>query len=221
MVRSVLIVAGGSGQRFSSGIPKQFQLVHGKPLLLYAMEAFYYADDRFRIYIALPSDWISYWTGLCDELGVRIPFTITPGGRTRFESVKNAMSFIESAGLIAVHDAARALVSKELIHRCFEEAGQHGNAVPVVPVNDSVREKNDSGSRVIQRDTLVLVQTPQVFRADTLHKAYAQPGLTQYTDDAGLIEVMGERIHLTEGDPINFKITFPHELKLAEALLSR
>jgi 2-C-methyl-D-erythritol 4-phosphate cytidylyltransferase len=131
------------------------------------------------------------------------------------------MSFVDSTGLIAVHDAARALVSKELIHRCFEQASQNGNAVPVIPVNDSVRELNESGSRVIQRDKLVLVQTPQVFRAETLHKAYAQPGLVQYTDDAGLVESMGEEIHLTEGDPLNFKITFPHELKLAEALLSR
>lgn len=217
---SVLIVAGGNSRRFSSGLPKQFHLIHGKPVLLYALEAFYHTSDAFRLFIALPADWMAYWQGLCDELGVRIPFTLTPGGRNRYESVANALPFIGTDGLLAVHDAARALVSTTLISRCFEEARHYGSAVPVIPVSDTVREKNPAGSRVLDRESLVLVQTPQIFRAEVLHRAFALHPGASFTDEAGCVEAAGGQVHLTEGDPLNLKITYPHELLLATALLN-
>ncbi len=217
---SVLIVAGGNSRRFDSGLPKQFHLIHGKPVLLYALEAFYHTSDAFRLFVALPSEWMAYWQGLCDELGVRIPFTLTPGGRSRFESVTNALPFIGKEGLIAVHDAARALVSTTLISRCFEDARHYGSAVPVIPVSDTVRERNESGSNVIDREKLLLVQTPQIFRASVLHQACALNPGGAFTDEAACVEAAGGEIHLTEGDPLNIKITYPHELKLATALLT-
>lgn len=218
-IRSVLIVAGGSGQRFSSGIPKQFMLINSKPMLLYSLEAFYYTDDSYRIYIALPKEWIAYWTGLCDQLNVSIPFTITPGGRSRFESVKNALPFIDKSGYLAIHDAARPLLSSKLIKHCFENAHIYGNAVPVINVQDSIREKTENESHPVDREKFYLVQTPQVFQTKTLISAYEKADNQNYTDDASLVETFEEKIHLVEGDSLNFKVTFPYDIKIAETLL--
>lgn len=152
-----------------------------------------------------------------------IPVRLVAGGRTRGESVANGILALPDTpgALIAVHDAARPMLTPELSARTWRCATEHGTAVPVCPATDSLRELTADGSRATDRSRFVAVQTPQVFSADILHAAYRLEERPEFTDDASRVEAVGVRITLTEGDPTNMKVTNPTDFILAEALLGR
>jgi 2-C-methyl-D-erythritol 4-phosphate cytidylyltransferase len=211
-----IIVAGGSGSRMQSGVPKQFLELCGRPILMHSIARF--ADEGIRIVVVLPSPQIGYWKELCGRYGFTWPHDMVDGGITRFHSVKNGLSMLSGKGLVAVHDGVRPLVSRQTITGCFREAASYGNAVPVVPVIDSVREVSGLTSRMLDRSALRLIQTPQVFDIALLKKAYEQEYTPTFTDDASVFEKAGHAIHLTEGNVENIKITAPNDLVIAEAL---
>ena len=227
-----IIVAGGSGTRFGASMPKQFLALMGKPILMHTIEAFGKNRDgsfddksHMEIIVTLPEEQMGLWHDLCREHGFTVPHRVVPGGKTRWHSVKNALDSISDLArvdVIAVHDGVRPLASAQLIDRCLTIARRQGSAIPVVPLNDSVRQMDaDGGSRALDRSLLRAVQTPQVFDARLLIEAYRQPYDPTFTDDASVVERHGHGVTLVDGDPVNLKITRPMDLALAEYLLNQ
>ncbi len=220
MNRYVIIVAGGSGQRFGSKIPKQFVTLKGLPIIFHSIYTFYNFDNHLKFIITLPKEFYEYWDNLCEEYNFKVPHSKVVGGITRFMSVKNALDAINDKGLVAIHDAVRPLVSKETLERCFEAAKIHGNAIPVVTIVDSIRKLNFDNSIQVNRDEYVLVQTPQVFDIDQIKDAFKQPYQQDFTDDAVVLEKTGRRIIMVEGNRENIKITTQLDMIIAEAIMN-
>ena len=216
MTKNVIIVAGGKGLRMSSDVPKQFILLKNKPILMHTIEAFFNYDNSIKIILILPKEHIAFWQQLCKKYSFSINCVVAEGGIERFFSVKNGLNLVEQSSIVAIHDGVRPFVSKETLKNCFATAEKFGNAVPVVPFNESVRWVANGENRHINRANLRIVQTPQVFRADILQAAYQQPFSEYFTDDASVVETFGERINLVEGNLENIKITTKSDLKAAE-----
>ncbi|MEO3406281.1 2-C-methyl-D-erythritol 4-phosphate cytidylyltransferase [Mucilaginibacter sp. CAU 1740] len=218
----VIIVAGGSGSRMKSAVPKQFLLLNGKPVLMHTIEAFNNTDAKPKVILVLPSDYHQYWQQLVNEHEFTIPHQLVTGGETRFHSVKNGLDLItDNEALVAVQDAVRPLTSSSVIDEAYKCAHEHETAVVAVKSRDSIRQVKDGKSVSLIRDEIYLVQTPQTFKASLLRKAYEQPFDTKFTDDASVVEQYGAEIKLTEGDHSNIKITFPEDIAVAELLLSK
>ena len=221
MNRSVIIVAGGSGSRMGGDVPKQFMLLAGRPILMHTIEAFHKFDNQMNIVLVLPAGQHDYWRKLCTEYSFnKIDYQLVDGGKTRFHSTLNGLAKVPADGIVAVHDGVRPLVSQATLQRCFTAAEECRAVVPAIPVNESVRQiEPDGGNHAVDRSSYVLVQTPQVFDAQTLHTAFAQPYDPLFTDDASVVERMGVNVSIVEGNFENIKITRPVDLVLAEAIL--
>ncbi|PKP22924.1 MAG: 2-C-methyl-D-erythritol 4-phosphate cytidylyltransferase [Bacteroidetes bacterium HGW-Bacteroidetes-21] len=216
---TVVIAAGGHGSRFGSEIPKQFALLDGKPVMMHTLEAFYRFDSKALLIVSLHSDSIDYWKELLQKYNGCPEHIVVEGGKTRFHSIKNALAHCPDEGLVLIHDAVRPLISSEVISRVTEMAHQKGNAIPVMPVIDSVRLLDGENSSVLDRRKVVKVQTPQGFRANIIKEAYQQEYQAEYTDDASVVEATGKKIFLVDGSENNIKITVGMDLMLAEAIL--
>ncbi len=216
-----IIVAGGSGTRMQSVVPKQFLLLCGKPVLMHTIEAFYSSAVKPAIILVLPAEYHTYWEQLCREHNFTIPHQLITGGETRFHSVKNGLGLInnDEEALIAVHDAVRPLISRQIIEKSYQYAAEHGNAVTAVKSRDSVRLIDGDGSKSLIRDDVYLIQTPQTFQSAQIKKGYLQSYNPKFTDDASVIEATGIKINLTEGSHQNIKITFPEDILIAESIL--
>lgn len=220
--RYAIIVAGGSGKRFGSDMPKQFLPLEGKPVLMHTIEKFDQAGAT--IVVVLPAEHQEMWMAMCKESNFAVTHTIATGGNTRFESVKNGIAAIEGLAdgdLVAVHDGVRPLVSVEMINRCYNTAQETSSAIPVVNPNDSIRQVMDDGtSRQLLRSSLRAVQTPQTFKAELLRGAYDVDESPLFTDDASVVESAGNKVTLVEGEVSNIKITTPIDMVVAKALLA-
>ena len=210
-----IIVAGGSGTRMGTEIPKQFLPLHdGRPMLMHTVEKFYNIADQ--IIIALPKAHITLWVELCClhkfDQGKH---NIVIGGDQRYYSVKNALQNVDpTTTLVAVHDAVRPYISTQLIHKVANAATQNGAAIPAINVSDTIRQIQPDGKSItLVRNDLRAVQTPQIFSYKLITEAYKQPFSTEFTDDASVVEAMGTKVALCEGEPKNIKITYPNELK--------
>ena len=159
---------------------------------------------------------------MCQTYQFDLPHRIIPGGAQRFHSVKNGLDAIEGEGLVAVHDAARPLISTELIHQSYMEAAIKGNCIVGVTPIDSLRKINESQeSRAINRNEFILVQTPQIFLTNVLKQCYQVPFREEFTDDASVVEFSGHAIHIIKGERENIKLTYPEDLEIAEILLHK
>ena len=219
MKRYVVIVAGGQGVRMGADRPKQFLEIGGKPILRHTIERFLAFDPSFEVIVVLPSAQKEWWRDYCRQSGFLERYSIVSGGITRFQSVQNALRYVGNEGLVAVHDGVRPLVSRPLLERIFAAAEEAPAVIPAVPVVESVRKVEEEASVPVSRDGLVLVQTPQVFAAEVLRKAYDQPFSPSFTDDASVVEASGVRVHVVPGDRMNLKITTPEDLQYAEGLV--
>ena len=220
MKRYAVIVAGGSGTRMGAEIPKQFIEVGGRPILMHTLEVFKRFDEDIQIILVLPESQIGYWKNLCDSFKFNIPHKLTKGGETRYHSVKNGLSLIRESGIVGVHDGVRPFVSVATLKKTYETAGKLGNAVPVTDAFESVRQVTYSGNKALDRSSVKLVQTPQVFTSEQIFRAYEQPYRNTFTDDASVAEAAGFTINLVPGNRENIKITTPFDLKTAEMLLA-
>lgn len=218
MKKHIIIVAGGKGLRMGGDIPKQFLPVCGKPVLMRTLEAFYAYDADIHIILVLPVSQQAYWKELCQEYQFALSHDIANGGDTRFHSVMNGLALVEGDGLVGVHDGVRPFVSQEVIARCYEEAADCKAVIPVIDVVETVRHLTEDGSETVPRDHYKLVQTPQVFEVALLRRAYQQMYTDLFTDDASVVEALGEKVHLVQGNRENIKLTTPFDLKLAEML---
>jgi 2-C-methyl-D-erythritol 4-phosphate cytidylyltransferase len=215
-----IIVGGGSGSRMLSEVPKQFMLLRGRPVLMHTIEAFYKSDYNPEIIVVLNVDFHQYWENLCVLHNFSIPHQLVKGGTHRFDSVKNGIKTIKTRAIIAIHDAARPLLSSQLIDRSFDEAERSGNAVAAIKSRDSVRQHIGNHTVPLDREEIYLIQTPQTFSSEILKKAYKQEFRNEFTDDASVAERSGIKINLIDGETRNFKITFPEDIRLAEIYLN-
>jgi 2-C-methyl-D-erythritol 4-phosphate cytidylyltransferase len=216
-----IIVAGGSGHRMLSEIPKQFLSIAGKPVLLYSLEAFANAIPDIIIILVLPEANIHTWKETLIKYKVSIKHILIHGGETRSQSVKNGLQQITEPGRVAIHDGVRPLITPSAIKRLFDDAETYGSAIPAVPVTDTVRYIESDHSILLDRNQLRLVQTPQIFQSDDLHKAYEISSSGSYTDDATVFESAGFEVHLCDGEAENIKLTKPIDLAIAEAILQQ
>lgn len=240
-----VIVAAGSGQRAGGGLPKQFHDLAGLPMLWHSVRAFRSAAPDTNVILVLSEEGMEIWNGIAETLPLedrvfnRESVRIVKGGKTRTESVSNALALIKSenrsevAGgsasesgiddslqfLVAIHDAARPMISERVIQDGWSVALKSGAAVPVVPVTDSIRILDgEGGSSAVDRSVYVSVQTPQVFDGALLISAYSAMSPERvYTDDASVVEEY-HPITLYDGDPTNFKVTVPHDFMVAESM---
>ena len=219
----VIIVAGGKGLRMGGDIPKQFLPIGGRPVLMRTLEVFHETLNGLGIILVLPKDQQDYWQQLCNEYSFAVPHQIADGGETRFHSVHNGLDCIpdNTDGVVGIHDGVRPFVSQEVIMRSYEAAREHGAAVPVVPVVETVRQLLPEGdSLTVDRSLYRLVQTPQTFRISLFKEAMRQPYQPSFTDDASVVENWGHSITLVEGNRENIKLTTPSDLLFANVLLS-
>lgn len=220
MDKYAIIVAGGKGLRMGSELPKQFIPIEGRPVLMRTLDTFHACDESIRIILVLPRDHQDYWRKLCAQYQFAVPHRIADGGATRFHSVQSGLALVEEGeALVAVHDGVRPFVSHEVIEHCYSEAEVHGAVVPVIPVVETVRQLVGEASITVDRNAYRLVQTPQTFRATLLRRAYEQPYCDAFTDDASVVEAMGETVSLVDGNRENIKLTTPFDLTVAKALV--
>lgn len=220
MKKHVIIVAGGKGLRMGGDIPKQFVPVGGKPVLMRTLEAFHAYDSSMHLIVVLPVTQQAYWKELCDSYRFTLPHEVADGGETRFHSVANGLAKVVGDGWVGVHDGVRPFVSQEVISRCYDEVREKKAVIPVIGVVETVRRLTEAGSETVPRDCYKLVQTPQVFEVDLLRRAYRQPYTDAFTDDASVVEALGEQVYLVEGNRENIKLTTPSDLRMAEYLCS-
>lgn len=221
MKKTALIVAGGSGSRMNTVMPKQFLLLDDKPVLCHTIEAFVRADPDFEIIIVLPETHLLEAKSMLQQYFPQRHFITTTGGSSRFASVRNGLQLISENCIVFVHDAVRCLLSPDLINRAYDHALQFGSAIPVIASKDSVRLVNDRNSEALDRSCVRLVQTPQTFQSEILLSAFEQEEQSYFTDEASVVEAMGIPVHLVDGEENNFKVTYPVDLQLAELLLRK
>ena len=222
MKRYAIIVAGGKGTRMGKDIPKQFIEINGKAILAHTIEIFHRYDPDMELIVVLPAEQQAYWQQWRAAHGMDIPHRVAHGGETRFHSVRNGLSLITDDGVVAIHDGVRPLVSLTVIANCFKVAEESGGAIPVMPLIDSLRRiEPDESSQAVDRSRYVTVQTPQTFRVKEIKRAYTQPYVPSFTDDASVYEAAGYTPRLVEGNRENLKITLPIDLALAEILLNQ
>lgn len=219
--RYIVIVAGGSGTRMQSAVPKQFIELNGKPILMHTIEKFVEAYPSINVVLVLASSYRLLWESLCKTHSFVVPTILAEAGETRFHSVKNGLALVPENVVVGIHDAARPLVSEQTIARTFQMAQKMGNASPAIAITESIREVNESGNSAVDRSKYMIIQTPQCFQSTLMKKAFEQPYTPSFTDDASVLEAMGEKINLVEGNRENIKITTPEDLIIAEAFIGK
>jgi 2-C-methyl-D-erythritol 4-phosphate cytidylyltransferase len=219
--KSVIIVAGGSGSRMGSDLPKQFILLDHLPILMWSILAFINYDPSILIVVVLPESQLSTWKELCLKYDFKYPHQIVKGGDTRYHSVKNGLSALGETDLVAIHDGVRPLVSEQTIENCFDQAAETGAAIPVLTVNETIRTGTLKQSETVDRNLFYTVQTPQVFQLPLLKAAYAHNYNQSFTDDASVVEQSGFQVRMVIGNRDNIKITHPEDLVVAEEYLKK
>ncbi|MHA8058775.1 2-C-methyl-D-erythritol 4-phosphate cytidylyltransferase [Aquirufa nivalisilvae] len=228
MKKYAIIVAGGTGQRMKSAVPKQFLLLQGKPILYHTLLQFKKAFSDIELILVLPQNQFSTWHLLCQEhpeILQQCPHHLVEGGATRFHSSQQGIHTIQGnqLALVAIHDGVRPLVSVTCIQQAYQHAEEHGNAVLAVSSKDSIRQwdNNENVYLPLDRTQIKLIQTPQIFEFSLLKRAFQQEYQDSFTDDASVVELLGIDIHLVEGNYSNIKITTPEDLLIAEALTQK
>jgi 2-C-methyl-D-erythritol 4-phosphate cytidylyltransferase len=215
MKKFAIIVAGGLGTRMGNATPKQFMLLHDKPVLYYTIKTFLEAFNDLHIILVLPEDYTDMGREIIDAYFDYSRIQITAGGETRFHSVMNGLEMVQEDAIVFVHDGVRCLLTVDLIHRCYTKALENGSAIPVVPAKDSVRLIEGEVNEAIERNKVVMVQTPQTFHSRILQPAFQIDYKERFTDEASVVEEFGLKIELVDGEEQNIKITRPIDLIVA------
>jgi 2-C-methyl-D-erythritol 4-phosphate cytidylyltransferase len=218
MKKYAIIAAGGSGQRMSKDVPKQFLEIKGKAVLWYSVNAFAEAFEDISIIVVAPALHIEKAKEICKQFSNVL---FAGGGDTRFQSVKNGLALVKEKSIVFVHDAARCLVTADLLQRCYAQAVEKGSAIPSLAINDSIRIIAEGGHKMIDRNIIRIIQTPQTFRSHIIIHAFDVAYNEKFTDEATVAENSGQLVHLIEGEQANIKITQPVDLLIAEKILEQ
>lgn len=226
-MKYAIIVAGGVGSRSGDSLPKQFHEIAGHPMLWWTLRAFADEDPATKLIVVMHPDYLRHWELLRGNDCA--PHEITAGGSTRSESVWEGLKLIpnDGSGLVAVHDAARPLVSRRVIGDGWRYAQLYSAAIPGVAVADSLRKGTMESSEAVDRSEYFAVQTPQTFSKRLLKEGYEELRLRceregrkfEWTDDASLMQAYGCAPHAYQGDARNIKVTYPADFKIAEEIL--
>ena len=210
MKEYVIIVAGGKGTRMNSKTPKQFMPLDGLPILMHTINAFFNYSQTITLILVLPEDDIPTWRDLCLKYSFDRPISITAGGESRFQSVKNGLDQIaDAAGLVAIHDGVRPLISVDMIGASFRLAAIHKSAIAAVRLKESLRVTDQDTTRAVDRSSYRLIQTPQTFDLQMIKNAYNVKETSDLTDDASVAEKAGNKISLFEGSYENIEEIWP------------
>ncbi|MGF7231043.1 2-C-methyl-D-erythritol 4-phosphate cytidylyltransferase [Arachidicoccus sp.] len=220
MKKIAVIVAGGSGTRMKSAIPKQFLLLKNKPILWHTIAAFTRAFSDMEIIMVLPASCFEEGRNIAASFTDTHKINIVQGGETRFHSVKNGLHLIKEEAIVFVHDGVRCLVSESLIRSCYQQASEKGSAIPAIAATDSVRIIEGQKNKSINRENIRIIQTPQTFISSLLLPAFDQNYRDSFTDEASVVETYGKEVFLIQGEEGNIKITKPIDLILAENILA-
>jgi 2-C-methyl-D-erythritol 4-phosphate cytidylyltransferase len=221
MKKTAIILAGGTGQRMGTVLPKQFLAIEGKSILLHTIGQFVTAFADINFIIVLPADYIQEGQALITSSVLSQPFQFVAGGDTRFQSVKNGLAQADPDAIVFVHDAVRCLLTPDLIQRCYQQAIEKGSAIPAVSSTDTIRITEGTKHHVVDRTNVMMIQTPQTFNAALLKKAFEQAYQPSFTDEANVLEASGKEVYLIEGEYENIKITRPLDLAIAEYILAK
>ncbi len=219
MKHSVVVVGGGSGTRMQSDIPKQFIRIAGKPLIVWSLQKFTAFDPEIEAVLVIPPGQLHFWQEITQDFPQLGRVKIAEGGQSRFDSVYNGLQQVYPENLVGIHDAVRPLVSTATIKRCFETAAVKGNAIPAIDSEDTLRMVSEEGIRLLNREEVKRIQTPQVFHASDILSAYKNATGQSFTDDASVFEANGGKIHLVPGNKENIKITYPSDIDYASMIL--
>ena len=221
MKKTAIIVAGGTGQRMGTSIPKQFLAIEGKSILLHTVNQFVAAFADINFVIVLPADYIQEGQNLIESSGLTQIVQFTAGGETRFQSVKNGLAHVTPDAIVFVHDAVRCMLTPALIQSCYHQAVEKGSAIPAVSSTDTIRILEGAKHHVVDRENVMMIQTPQTFNAALLIKAFEQAYQPSFTDEANVLEASGTEVYLIDGEYENIKITRPLDLAIAEFILAK
>jgi 2-C-methyl-D-erythritol 4-phosphate cytidylyltransferase len=221
MKKTAIIVAGGTGQRMGTTLPKQFLEIEGKSILLHTVNQFVAAFADIDFVIVLPADYIQEGKDLIASSGLIQHVQFTAGGETRFQSVKNGLAHVSPDAIVFVHDAVRCLLTPALIQSCYHQALEKGSAIPAVSSTDTIRITEGTKHHVVDRANVMMIQTPQTFNAALLIKAFEQAYQPAFTDEANVLEASGTEVYLIDGEYENIKITRPLDLAIAEYILAK
>jgi 2-C-methyl-D-erythritol 4-phosphate cytidylyltransferase len=216
-----IIVAGGTGQRMGSVVPKQFIEVEGKPILLHTIDQFVAAFADIEFVIVLPEGYIEEGNVLLNNSNISNKVAFVAGGDTRFQSVKNGLTQVNEKAIVFVHDAVRCLLTPALIQRCYQQAVEKGSAIPAVSATDTVRLLEGNTHKVIDRENVMQIQTPQTFQSELLITSFQQNYQPSFTDEANVVEASGTPVFLVDGEFENIKITRPLDLAIATYILAK
>lgn len=219
MKKYAVIVAGGSGMRMGTMVPKQFLPLQGKPVLWYTLTAFLDAFPDLEIILVLPEAHLQTGQEILRTTHAPDRIWMTAGGETRFHSVRNGLAYIHHHSIVFVHDGVRCLLTPQLIRRCYQLAQERGNAIPAIAAVDSIRIETFDGNEFIDRNKVRIIQTPQTFYSDIIKAAFEQEYEESFTDEASVVERLGVKIHLIDGESTNIKITHPIDVLIAEKIL--
>ena len=215
----LIIVAGGTGSRMEQVLPKQFITLNNTPIIIKTINCFLKYNSTINIIISVHKNFKTYLEELLKTHHIK-NIKIVLGGTTRFQSVKNGLKLVTNPhSIIGIHDAARPFVSLQTIKNCFETATLKGNAIPCISLNDSIRKIKNKTNIAVNRNNYKIIQTPQCFLASIIKQAFNQPYNPLFTDDATVLESIGQTIFLVDGNIENIKITTPHDLLIANAFL--
>lgn len=220
MKRALVLVAGGSGSRMGGPLPKQYQELEGKPLIVHTLVKFLRFDPDMEVVVVLAENHKPLWEAMAKKHVHIRRLKLAQGGATRFHSVSNGLQLIEKERIVGIHDAVRPFVSSKTLERCYSMAEKTGGAIPVIDMDESVRKVETEKTSVhMDRALLKRVQTPQVFRSELIKEAYLKAAHRDFTDDASVYEAHLGGISLVEGNTQNIKITTPTDMKLAALLI--
>lgn len=226
MKTSVVIPAGGKGERFGSDVPKQFLELKGKPVIVRTIELFDEIDEIDSIVIAVHSEWFTYTKELIKKYNLTKVKDVVVGGKERQDSIYNALhsKAIEDAEIVIIHDAIRPFLSKETILKVMEMTEENGAVILGLTPNDPVKEINNKNQiiKTIQRGKLTITQTPQSFWKDIIVNAFDKAREVNYvgSDSSQIVEFLGYKVTVMEGSKYNIKLTTPFDMKLAELILN-
>lgn len=226
---TAIVLAGGRGSRMRTDVHKQYLQMAGKPVLFYSLKTFQDSDLMEEIILVAGAGEEDYCRkNFVEKYGLSKVSAVVAGGSERYESVWNGLQKARGEGYVFIHDGARPFVDQEIIRRVYEEVRIHKACVAGMPVKDTIKIADEHGNvaGTPDRSTLWAVQTPQVFEAGLVKKAYGmlmeKEGRRQVTDDAGVVEeMMHHPIKLVPGSYENIKITTPDDLVAGEALARR
>lgn len=229
MKKIAIIIAGGSGQRMGQDIPKQFLNVGEKPVIVYTLERFQNHPSIDGIIVVCIDGWHEILRSYAKQFNITKLISIVSGGRNGQESIKNgldeASKLYEEDDIVLIHDAIRPMVSNDIISDNIAKCELHGNATVVIPVTTVVLEKvkDEYSNKVVDRDTLLLTQTPQAFVLKDIldaHKEAKKKGITNSVASCDLYATLGRKVYYSMGDEMNIKLTRPGDIQIFKALLA-